>query len=92
MDIREIMRSNSSSQQFFLVNAQDLKNAIDASIQQAIQELNEDVSKSNNDNLVPLKEVAETLNVSRCTLNRWNKDGYLVPIKIGRKVFYRQTI
>lgn len=92
MDIREIMRSNSSSQQFFLVNAQDLKNAIDASIQQVIQELNEDVSKSNNDNLVPLKEVAETLNVSRCTLNRWNKDGYLVPIKIGRKVFYRQTI
>lgn len=91
MDIREIMRSNSSSQQFFLVNAQDLKNAIDASIQQAIQELNEDVSKSNNDNLVPLKEVAETLNVSRCTLNRWNKDGYLVPIKIGRKVFYRQN-
>lgn len=91
MDIREIMRSNSSSQQFFLVNAQDLKNAIDASIQQAIQELNEDVSKSNNDNLIPLKEVAETLNVSRCTLNRWNKDGYLVPIKIGRKVFYRQN-
>lgn len=91
MDIREIMRSNSSSQQFFLVSAQDLKNAIDASIQQVIQELNEDVSKSNNDNLVPLKEVAETLNVSRCTLNRWNKDGYLVPIKIGRKVFYRQN-
>lgn len=91
MDIREIMRSNSSSQQFFLVNAQDLKNAIDASIQQVIQELNEDVSKSNNDNLVPLKKVAETLNVSRCTLNRWNKDGYLVPIKIGRKVFYRQN-
>lgn len=91
MDIREIMRSNSSSQQFFLVNAQDLKNAIDASIQQAIQELNEGVSKSNNDNLVPLKEVAETLNVSRCTLNRWNKDGYLTPIKIGRKVFYRQN-
>lgn len=82
MDIREIMRSNSSSQQFFLVNAQDLKNAIDASIQQAIQELKEGVSKSNNDNLVPLKEVAETLNVSRCTLNRWNKDGYLIPIKM----------
>ena len=57
MDIREIMRSNSSSQQFFLVNAQDLKNAIDASIQQAIQELKEGVSKSNNDNLVPLKDV-----------------------------------
>ena len=89
MDIREIMRNNSSSQQFFLVNAQDLKNAIDASIQQAIQELMGNMPMS--DKLVPLKEVAETLNVSRCTLNRWNKDGYLVPIKIGGKVFYRQN-
>jgi len=89
MDIREIMRNSSSSQQLFIVSAQDLKNAIDASIQQAIQELMGNMPMS--DKLVPLKEVAETLNVSRCTLNRWNKDGYLVPIKIGRKVFYRQN-
>lgn len=91
MDIREIMRSNSSSQQLFIVSAQDLIDIIDTSVKKTIQELEESVSKSNNDNLVPLKEVAETLNVSRCTLNRWNKDGYLVPIKIGRKVFYRQN-
>ena len=89
MDIREIMRNSSSSQQLFIVSAQDLKNAIDASIQQAIQELMGNMPMS--DKLIPLKEVAETLNVSRCTLNRWNKDGYLVPIKIGRKVFYRQN-
>ncbi|MFP5155311.1 helix-turn-helix transcriptional regulator [Bacteroides clarus] len=91
MDIREIMRSNSSSQQLFIVSAQDLIDIIDTSVKKTIQELEESVSKSNNDNLVPLKEVAETLNVSRCTLNRWNKDGYLIPIKIGRKVFYRQN-
>lgn len=91
MDIREIMRSNSSSQQLFIVSAQDLIDVTDTSVKKAIQELEESVSKSNNDNLVPLKEVAETLNVSRCTLNRWNKDGYLTPIKIGRKVFYRQN-
>lgn len=91
MDIREIMRSNSSNQQLFIVSAQDLIDVIDTSVKKAIQELEESISKSNNDNLVPLKEVAETLNVSRCTLNRWNKDGYLTPIKIGRKVFYRQN-
>ncbi len=91
MDIREIMRNSSSSQQLFIVSAQDLKNAIDASIQQAIQELKESVSKSNNDNLVPLKEVAKTLNVSRSTLNRWNKNGYLKNFKIGKKVFYYQS-
>lgn len=91
MDIREIIRNSSSSQQLFIVSAQDLIDVIDTSVKKTIQELKESVSKSNNDNLVPLKEVAETLNVSRCTLNRWNKDGYLVPIKIGRKVFYRQN-
>lgn len=91
MDIREIMRSNSSGQLLFIVSAQDLIDIIDTSVKKTIQELKESVSKSNNDNLVPLKEVAETLNVSRCTLNRWNKDGYLTPIKIGRKVFYRQN-
>lgn len=57
MDIREIMRSNSSSQQFFLVNVQDLKNAIDASIQQAIQELMGNMSMSNK--RIPLEEVAK---------------------------------
>lgn len=91
MDIREIIRSDSTSQQLFIVSAQELIDIIDTSVKKTIQELKESVSKSNNDNLVPLKEVAETLNVSRCTLNRWNKDGYLIPIKIGRKVFYRQN-
>jgi len=89
MDIREIMRSNSSSQQLFIVSAQDLIDVIDTSVKKTIQELMGNMPMS--DKLVPLKEVAETLNVSRCTLNRWNKDGYLVPIKIGRKVFYRQN-
>ena len=89
MDIREIMRSNSSSQQFFLVNAQDLKNAIDASIQQAIQELMGNMSMSNK--RIPLEEVAKTLNVSRSTLNRWNKNGYPKNFKIGKKVFYYQS-
>ena len=89
MDIREIMRSNSSSQQFFLVNVQDLKNAIDASIQQAIQELMGNMSMSNK--RIPLEEVAKTLHVSRSTLNRWNKNGYLKNFKIGKKVFYYQS-
>lgn len=89
MDIREIMRSNSSSQQLLIVSAQDLIDVIDTSVKKTIQELMGNMPMS--DKLIPLKEVAETLNVSRCTLNRWNKDGYLIPIKIGRKVFYRQN-
>ncbi|MBV5348874.1 helix-turn-helix domain-containing protein [bacterium] len=33
-------------------------------------------------------EVSEILKVSRPTLERWKKSGYLMPIKIGGKCFY----
>lgn len=33
-------------------------------------------------------EVAKLLNVSFATLNRWEKTGYLVPVRAGRKVYY----
>jgi hypothetical protein len=32
----------------------------------------------------------ETLGVSSTTLWQWDKSRYLVPVKIGRKVFYRK--
>ncbi|WP_018669504.1 helix-turn-helix domain-containing protein [Bacteroides gallinarum] len=84
MDIREIMRSNSSSQQLFIVSAQDLK--------RAFLEWNEEVKANtlpdSNDKLISLKEAAEILHVHPCTLDRWGKSGYLPKIKIGRKVYY----
>ena len=89
MDIREIMRSNSSSQQLFIVSAQDLIDIIDTSVKKTIQELMGNMSMSNK--RIPLEEVAKTLNVSRSTLNRWNKNGYLKNFKIGKKVFYYQS-
>lgn len=89
MDIREIMRNSSSSQQLFIVSAQDLIDVIDTSVKKTIQELMVNMSMSNK--RIPLEEVAKTLNVSRSTLNRWNKNGYLKNFKIGKKVFYYQS-
>ena len=80
MDIREIMRNSSSSQQLFIVSAQDLIDVIDTSVKKTIQELMGNMSMSNK--RIPLEEVAKTLNVSRSTLNRWNKNGYLKNFKI----------
>ena len=40
--------------------------------------------------LLPKQEVMETLGVSSTTLWQWDKSRYLVPVKIGRKVFYRK--
>lgn len=36
-------------------------------------------------------EVAEMINVSTNTLWRWERDNYLVPLKIGRKSRYRKS-
>lgn len=36
-------------------------------------------------------EAAERLHVSKVTLWRWNNTGYLKPVWIGRKTFYRQS-
>ena len=37
------------------------------------------------------KEVARLLNVSFATLNRWEKCGYLTPVRAGRKVHYLKS-
>ena len=36
-------------------------------------------------------EVAEQLHVSKTTLWRWDNIGYLRPVRIGRRTYYRQS-
>ena len=40
-------------------------------------------------NLIPKKEVMIRLDITPSTLLNWKRDGILVPVKIGRKVYYR---
>ena len=47
-------------------------------------------SKENDDDaLLTKKEVMDRLGVSSTTLWNWKNDRYLLPVKIGRKIFYR---
>lgn len=41
--------------------------------------------------IMTASEAAAMLNVSKPTLWRWANTGYLKPIKIGKKTYYRQT-
>ena len=43
------------------------------------------------ENYLTPDEVATMIGVSKNTLWRWEKDGYLTPFKIGRKVRYKQS-
>lgn len=36
-------------------------------------------------------EAAKQLHVTKVTLWRWNNNGYLKPVRIGRKSYYRQS-
>ena len=40
-------------------------------------------------NLIPKRDVMERLKVTHATLWNWEKKKYLLPVKIGRRVFYR---
>lgn len=41
--------------------------------------------------LIPKEKVMSMLDVCSATLWHWEKSNYLVPIKAGRKVMYRQS-
>ena len=45
--------------------------------------------EKDDDALLTKKEVMERLGVSSTTLWNWKNDRYLLPVKVGRKVFYR---
>jgi predicted site-specific integrase-resolvase len=50
------------------------------------------VADNEHDNeLVGADDTAKILNVKKNTLWRWSKSGYLIPVKIGRKPFYKQA-
>ena len=38
-----------------------------------------------------IKQVAKRLNVDPSTLWRWERDGYLIPTRLGRKVLYNES-
>ena len=41
--------------------------------------------------MISVKEAAYMLGVDRSTLWRWEKKGYLIPARIGRKVLYQMA-
>lgn len=47
--------------------------------------------KEEDNELLTIKECCEILNVTKGTLWRWNKSGYLQSVKIGRSPYYRKS-
>ena len=51
----------------------------------------EEYETTKKDRLLSKKQVAERIGVDRSTLWRWEKENYLVPIRFGKKVRYKES-
>ncbi len=57
----------------------------------AIDKVRAEIGLHPKDVYYTIKQVSEMLSVDRTTLHRWNKMGYLTPVKFGGLVRYRKA-
>lgn len=69
----------------------DLNNLARRLILDTKQELESVIAEGKSDRLVSIDEAAVMLGVSRSTLWKWNKKGYLKHIEVGGKRRYRMS-
>ncbi len=58
---------------------------------QTRQELEDELRMNREEDLIPRNTTIERLNVDPSTLWRWEKQKYLLPVRIGGKVYYRKS-
>lgn len=83
MSIKELI--NTDSNVMLVMSAADLK--------EFALELMDECAKSRkkSDNFLTIAETVEKYGISKPTLWRWSKDGYLPKVKLGGKCFYRES-
>lgn len=86
MNIKKILNTNPNT--LLVISAADLKEF-------AIELMDEcnNSSKSGNrsDKYLTITETEKKYGISKTTLWRWSKDGYLPKVKLGGKCYYRET-
>lgn len=89
-DIQSLIESGVTGLTFTLL-PEDLKFFADTLIEKAKETLLPILVSTAKEELLPKQEVMERFGVCPTTLHNWQKSGYLVPVKMGRKVFYRPS-
>ncbi|MBD5309174.1 MAG: helix-turn-helix domain-containing protein [Bacteroides sp.] len=73
------------------LKSEDLKEFAHLLIEKAKEQLLPVMVSASHEALLTKKELLEKFNVCHTTLWNWERKGYLIPVKIGRKVSYRQA-
>ena len=73
------------------MTSKDLLEFADALVERAAAKAKAEIERQSDVEYIPKKEALVLLRVCDATLWHWARSGYLVPVKLGRKVFYRRT-
>ena len=60
-------------------------------VERAAAKARAEIERKSDVEYIPKKEAIDLLGVCNATLWHWARSGYLVPVKLGRRVFYRRT-
>lgn len=86
MNIEELIKNGNVT---LAISAADLKEFGLALIAEASASMQQSESE---ERMLSSEETAKLLGISENSLWRWGKTGYLVGQKVGRKVFYRESV
>ena len=89
--LQQISKTNTmfeASEQLLVVKASDLKQGIEETMYNAIETY---FAKPKEEKLLTASQVATILEVTKPTLWRWDKEGYLKKVMIGGKPRYKES-
>lgn len=71
----------------YQLNKEDLETVLGSLIEKVIARYEAEKREPR----LTIKQVSQRLNVDPSTLWRWERDGYLIPTRLGRKVLYNES-
>ncbi|MBQ4519625.1 MAG: helix-turn-helix domain-containing protein [Bacteroidaceae bacterium] len=80
-----------SQSTFMLVDEAALRKVVTDTVRQVMNQAKAEAEAAKEMATLTREEVAELLNVTKPTLWRWEKAGYLIPKKIGKRVLYLRS-
>lgn len=86
MNVQQIIKTGANVQ--LVVNALDLRELF---LEWQAEAQAEAAKQQKEETYLTAKECAERLSVDLTTLWRWDKTGYLRKVKMGKKIFYRNS-
>lgn len=89
MSIQDIIKSGANIT--LAVSANDLRDFARTIVEQTKNDIEASIAESRSEVYYTPEQVVSMLNVCRRTLFRWQKDGYLLTVKVGALTRYRKS-